>query len=229
MRTIKDIRVYQSTVPNTNGHSLPAEIWNRQLDIMARRMALKLREQGFSLGDFDHLYINFTTCSVPGGVAPAGRSPDPYHPWYRYYDVEISEALHACLCELSELDEPIAASLLERVLTEHFATDDFDEVRIRACLHTALSEGEDMLILYKEKRTATRTATVYLRLLNSGRFWPLLRVMDVEGHCLIEADLPQTIDLSSIGDVQVSAKRAVIKPKKNAFSARLEPLCFEWA
>ena len=66
-KPISDIRLYQSHVPNTEGHPHPAPLVGSSATITARRIALKLRERGFSLGDFDHLYLNFTSClAIPG-------------------------------------------------------------------------------------------------------------------------------------------------------------------
>ena len=51
MKIIKDIRVYK----DRNSH-----IGNRQLSLSVHRIAMKLREKEFSLGDYDHLYLCFS-------------------------------------------------------------------------------------------------------------------------------------------------------------------------
>ncbi len=227
MKPIRDIRFFKSVIPNTDGHSLPSGMNNPSLTVSARRIALSLREHGFSLGDFDHLYINLTTCPVQDGMALAGRSKDPYHPWYRYYDMSVTPEVYGELEELSDATELI--SRLTRLLVEHFATDDFGEEKITAAVRQALDEGADMRIFYKEKKTATRTATVYLRLSDDGCFLPLLRVTDEHGTALLEADLPETVDLFILGEIQVSRQKVTIKPKKNALTEDMEPLSFVWA
>ncbi len=226
MKTIRDIRFFKSAIPNLDGHSLPSGIDNPSLTVPARRIALRLREQGFSLGDFDHLYINLTTCPVKGGMVPAGRSRDPYHPWYRYYDIAVDPALYGQLDELSDATELM--SRLTHLLVEYFATDSFGKEKITAGVRKALDEGANMCIFYKEKKTATRTATVYLRLSDDGCFLPLLRVTDERGMTLLEADLPETVDLFILGDIQVSKQKVTVKPKKNALTVDMEPLYFEW-
>ena len=60
MKPISDIRLYRSNIPNIDGNSHPSEFAPKQLNIIVTRIVMKLRENGFSLGDFDHLYINFT-------------------------------------------------------------------------------------------------------------------------------------------------------------------------
>ena len=66
MKTISDIRLFRSTVPNTDGNPQPLSIGSRQLNLVLHRIVMKLREQNFSLGEFDHLYLNFTTQLAAG-------------------------------------------------------------------------------------------------------------------------------------------------------------------
>ena len=66
MRIIKDIRVFRSNNENTGGNPLPNDAANKELDCVIRRIGMKLREERFSLGEFDHLYINFTWRSFYG-------------------------------------------------------------------------------------------------------------------------------------------------------------------
>ena len=58
MQPIKDIRIYRSTIENIPGNSLPEGFYNQELCAVARRIVMKLQENGFSMGDFHHLYIN---------------------------------------------------------------------------------------------------------------------------------------------------------------------------
>lgn len=96
MAEIKDIRMFRSTAENTNGNPFPSGLVNVRLGCMLHRIAMKLRENGFSLGGFDHLYINLTTRAA-GDPAPAKRAPDRYHPWYRFYDVPVSQEFYDAL------------------------------------------------------------------------------------------------------------------------------------
>ena len=80
---------------------------------------MKLRESGFSMGDFDHLYINLTTCEVEDNIAPSKRGTDKFHSWYREYDVGISEKLF----DILETPQCIRSviELLEQVLLKFFS------------------------------------------------------------------------------------------------------------
>lgn len=85
MTVIKDIRIYRSCIENIDGNSLPYSFSSKELNCILHRIAMKLRENKFTMGDFNHLYINLTTCAVEDKIAPAKRSKDKYYKWYRYY------------------------------------------------------------------------------------------------------------------------------------------------
>ena len=66
MSAIRDIRVYRSQIENIAGNSLPEGFENKHLHIILHRVAMKLSEHDFSMGDFHHLYVNLTTCEIFG-------------------------------------------------------------------------------------------------------------------------------------------------------------------
>ena len=76
MNVIKDIRVYRSRSENIAGNSMPQGFANRELNIILHRIAMKLRENDFSMGDFNHLYVNLTTCAVEDKLAASKRERD---------------------------------------------------------------------------------------------------------------------------------------------------------
>ena len=234
MKPIKDIRIYKSRIPNINGNPLPSEshFTNDPHCAAIRRIAMKLNERGFSLGDFDHLHINFTTCAVESGVALAKRSADTYHPWFRYMDIHIDDALYDKLDGTeSKADFCEILRLLEVALNKAASPDDPKAAAtIRAAMEEALELGEQMRVRYKEKQTATRRAVIFLRCADDGWFFPLLQVYGSEGVLLFETDLPKTIDLMSLGEIQVSAKRVTIKPRKNVVTEMrgMKPIYFDY-
>lgn len=226
MKIIKDIRIYKSDIANIDGNSLPISFACKELNATIRRIVMKLRENNFTLGEFDHLYINFTTCAVDGKIALSKRSIDKYYPWYRYYDINIDDDMFFKL-ENSEVEDEIVKQI-RNVLVQNFATDSFDEKRICSCFIQALEQGENMLMKFKEKISAKRKAVIYLRFLNNGRYLPLLRIFDMEDRILFETDLPETVDLNYLGNIQVSNKKVIVKPRKNVFTKTLYPLSFEY-
>ena len=55
-KKIADIRVYKSNIPNVDGSALPANIYNKKLNIVLHRIVMKLRESDFSLGEFEKIF-----------------------------------------------------------------------------------------------------------------------------------------------------------------------------
>ena len=82
-------------------------------------------------------------------------------------------------------------------------------------------------MLFKEKKTEKVKAIIYLRLLDSGKYLPLLCVVDSDNNEILSEDLPETIDLNSLGEIQLSGKKVTVKPRKNALASTLKPISFE--
>ncbi len=227
MKVISDIRLYSSETENIDGNGMPQGDVARKSILTAGRIAMKLREAEFSLGDFDHLYLNFTVCLPEGEIRPAGRSVDRYHPWYRYYDVGVSQEQYARLESEEGLMEAVDA--IERTLLRYFAPDQAAEELVRSAVSEAVAQGSSMLMKYKEKKSAKAKAEIFLRLTDNGQYWPLLRVTDTEGRELLRENLPERGDFMMLGDIQMSSKRVTVKPKKNAIASCLElqPLTFD--
>ena len=114
------------------------------------------------------------------------------------------------------------------ILVTYFSSQDFDETCILSCVQQAVDQSENMLMKFKEKISTNRKAVIFLRYLDSCKFHPLLRVYDAEENLLFEKDLPEAVILDYLGDIQVSPKRVTIKPRKNAFTAQVAPLVFEY-
>ena len=224
MKTIQDIRVYKSESENADGHPLPHTINNKALNIVIHRIVMKLRESQFTLGSFDHLYINFTVCLENGEIRPAKRSVDPYHPWYRFYDVGVSEDIVHTVEVSDRID--LMIQLVERVLLT-FANNDQTQESIKESVSMALTQKEQMLMRYKEKKSSKNSAIVFLRYLDSGMYEPLVCVYDSDGKELMRTVLHQTLDLMSIGEILLSSKRVTIKPKKNVLAHDLLPITFD--
>ena len=224
MPVIKDIRLYRSKVDNIDGNSHPNSFVNKELNIAIRRIVMKLRENGFELENFDHIYINLTTINIENEMVLSKRTIDRYHSWYRYYDVEISQSLFDSLETKQCMDEVL--TIVGRVLCHFFNSQDFTSDKIQSCILEAISKGENMTMKFKEKVATKNKAIIYLRYLDSGRYFPLLRVLDLEDNILLEEDLPETNSLDAFGTIQLSTKKVTIKPRKNMFAEGNEPISF---
>lgn len=225
MKLIRDIRLFKSEVENIDENSTPTYFECKKLDVILQRVVMKLHELGFSLGDFDHLYLNFTTCLPDGVSAPAKRSVDRYFSWHRYYDIGVSRELYSNLG--SEDNIPVMLSLTEKLLVTYFAPDEKTEEVIKTAFSEALSKGSEMLMHFKEKKSAKATAVIYLRYFDDARYHPLLCVYDLSGNEILRKSLPGMLDLNPIGEINLSSKRVTVKPRKNAFAKNLKPIIFE--
>lgn len=224
MKVIRDIRLFTSQVPNKDGEPLPTAIGNKSLNVQVHRIVMKLRENGFSCGDFDHLYLNFTTCPVEGGIAPSPRSVDKSHSWYRYYDVEVPQRVWDQADSVQAEEQLLVRA--ERVLTQFFARPEFDAEKIHQCVREAITQKETMLMKFKEKRSAKGSAVIYLRYLDSGKYRPLLRVTGTSGELQLEADLPEMFTLEALGEIVLTTNRVTIRPRRNAYTGTLKPISF---
>lgn len=224
-KIISDIRLYKSETQNEYGGYVTDSFGDKALNAIVKRMVMKLRESEFSLGEFNHLYINFTTCDIADNMNLSGKV-DRYHPWYRYCDVHVEENLYKKLGSPETWNDII--QWISTILVTYFKSEDFDERHILSCVRQAVEQGENMLMKFKEKVSTKRKAVIFLRFLDTCRFYPLLRVYDTEENLLFEKDLPEAVTLDYLGDIQVSAKRVTIKPRKNAYAAKKVPLVFEY-
>ena len=224
-KIISDIRLFKSETQNEHGGYVTVSFGVKKLNAIINRVVMKLRENEFSLGEFDHLYINFTTCDMPEKMQLSDKV-DRYHPWFRYCNIHVEEALYNRLGSPETWNEIIR--YVQNALTTYFTSEDFDETHIHSCVQQAIEQGEDMLMKFKEKVTTRRKAVIFLRFLDTCRFSPLLQVYDAEGNLLLDKDLPQTVALDYLGEIQVSAKRVTIKPRKNAYTAQNDPLVFDY-
>ena len=224
-RIIADIRLFRSEGRTESGHFDMVSFGDKKLIASVKRIVMKLRENGFSMGDFDHLYINFTLCELSAPME-LSREVDRYHPWFRHCHVRVAREVYESLgtVDSHEYIFPIIGD----VLTAFFARDDFDADRISHCIREAVTGGEGMLMFFKEKATAKRRAVLYLRFLDSCRYAPLLRVYDGAGSLLLERDLPQSVTLDALGELQVGLKKVTVKPRKNALTAGKKPMIFEY-
>ncbi|MDE6593989.1 MAG: hypothetical protein K2K57_13135 [Oscillospiraceae bacterium] len=205
MKIISDIRIYKSDWENINGNAQPEGFAGKMLNITISRIVMKLREYNFSLGDFNHLYINFTTCIKENTVMPAKRSVERYYPWYRYYDFGIGREL------FDEIDRSENLGLLlgfiKTTLTTCFAHSENDGEIIEKAFDEALSLGEDMLMVFKTKQGTKNRAVIYLRLTDEGKYFPLLCVYDENGAEILRQDMPMSRDVFMLGEIQLSSKK----------------------
>ena len=224
MKIISDIRLYKSSSKNEFGSFITESLGSKKLNATIKRIVMKLRENNFSLGEFDHLYINFTTCDIANEIELSDYI-DKYHPWFRYCNIKVDVDLYSNLD--SEINSALIINCVENVLCL-FESDDFNVNRINDCITEALEQKENMLMKYKEKETNNKRAIIYLRFLDTCKYFPLLRLFDNKGTIILEKDLPESITLDYIGELLVKKENIVIKPKQNTFTKRSSNQAFPW-
>ena len=211
MKVISDIRLYKSSeIDNRSGLS------NKALNLSLHRVVMKLREYGFSLGEYDHIYMNFTTMKPADSIELIDKA-DPYHPWYRYCDIGVSKNEYENLENTNFVFEKLKIALLNLFDMQNIIEQAFEEAK----------KGAEMLMRFKKKKIAKGTANVYLRLLDNGNYLPILCVTDSSENEVFRIDLPETNDLNIIGEIQLSSKKVTVKPRKNVFAKELQPISFE--
>lgn len=221
MKLIADIRLFASAALSTEGR-FPQELACRTHSVALRRAVLRLREKGFSLGDSDHLYLNFTTALPEDEMCLCGHT-DREHPWYRFVDVGATDL--AALAEPASL--PVILNAAERALSLAVPGDAAHRL-VHDAIREAVEQGADMEVPFREKRHAKGRAVVYLRIRDDGLYAPLLRVYRTDGTEALREELPACVELTYLGEMQLSARRVTIRPRRSAWAEAqgLAPLSF---
>lgn len=216
MKVIKEIRIFSSKIENIDGNSLPSAYGTKALNAKIMRIVMRLRENNFSLGDYDHLYINFTTCNVMNNIALAKRKIDTYHPWYRFYDVHVSENM------LNSFDEEFIIESIKQILKNNFSSKEFSKEKMELLIADTLEKKDLFEMKYKEKENSKRKAIIYLKYSDNCLFIPIIRVFDLENKLVFEKELSETNSLDDFGTLIVTNSKVVIKPKKNSWNRNKE-------
>lgn len=149
MKTIKDIRLYESNIPNVSGNSLPAELGKLipsqvTFTYWTIRIARKLHEMQFSLGATDHLYINFSNCLQQDVFQVSDRKPAH---WIQYVDVGMD--FEKFKQKSLEEQENAVVNYIFKAL-QCVATADQQKI-LADCLTIIQKQGKKTIIHYKSK------------------------------------------------------------------------------
>lgn len=165
-KLIADIRYFESEDPNIDG-MLPNNVGKllelpKLCALIGARIARKARELGFYTGgDFDHVYINFTTTAAPDSIQFSARSVDRNNKWLRFVDVGVNPAMVNKLSEIKQ-EAWLEATTL-KVL--HFLSEKLhvDSQVIDSLSKLLKHHGSSLPILHKVKATKSyRIAVTYL-------------------------------------------------------------------
>ena len=120
------------------------------------------------------------------------------------------------------------SAALTEVLITFFAPGEALAAMVQKAAEEAAVKGPEMLMRFKVKKGTKAQATLFLRYLDNGSYWPLLTVTDLEGRELLRQNLPGTRDLSSLGEIRLSSRRVTVNPRKNTFAKELKPISFSF-
>lgn len=235
MKLIQDIRLFESETPNADGNPHPEQIGRLfQYDDMAcldtlQRLLFLLRHRGFSFRDFDHLYVNFTSCVPHGEVRDVNRYNIREFSWYQYVDTGCDPALFNHWCPKEKTDF-ILESIRKAALLK--APEDLRSL-FDATFREVLQKGEKLLIPYKQKETDGHLAEILTRITDDLDFMPLIRVTDKDGSILAEQELRgygRDEFISQIGTITIGKHSLRIAPRKNWYADfySLEPVRIRW-
>lgn len=235
IKLIKDIRLFESDVPNIDGNSTPHYIGKiyqyddmECLDVIQRLLFL-LRHRDFGFEIFDHLYLNFTPCIAHGEVRDVDRYTIREFAWYHYVDIGCDAALfnswelEAKTAFILESTKKAALMKAPEAQRKRFA-DTFDEV---------LEKGEGLLLPYKRKENTDLVVEVLIRIDHELDFIPLIRVTGKDGSVKAEQTLRsygRDEFISQISTITIGKRSVRIAPRKNWYADyfSLSPIRIEW-
>ena len=235
MKLIKDIRLFESDVPNIDGNATPyymGQLYQYDhmecLDVIQRLLFL-LRHRGFGFTSFDHLYVNFTPCIPHDVVKNVNRYNIREFSWYEYVDVGCDVRLFngwAGNEKNAFVLEGIKNAALLKAPREQkqLFTDTFNEV---------LREGDRLLLPYKKKENNDYTLEIFVRINDELDFLPLLRVTDKAGAVKAELELRsygRDEFITQIGTITIGKSSVRIVPRKNWDTEYygLKPIKVQW-
>ena len=218
MNLMKDIRLFESNEPNESGFSLPSYIGklyafdSTECQPVIDRLLLLLRQKGFSLGEFDHLYLNFTTQLLHGEIVISNRI-DRYHKWYRFVDAGC-DVQQFNRWEFSQKREFVLSSIRRAI---GLFTDAESVKIVDDCFEEVLRYGAELAIRYKEKQGDPHTVRILVKITDDLDFIPIVRVLD--GDTLIREVVfpPYSRDpfVLQFGTISVGKKSVRITPRKS--------------
>lgn len=175
-KTLRDIRFYASEESNSSGNGFPSDCarfipYPKVLNWWGERIAQRLNADKFSLGDFDHLYVNFTSGVPDGEFRFSDRAPEK---WMRYVDVGVN---------FNSLQE-FSAKELEKFLIEktfdsllYLCNGDLQNSKLVGSLREDIrTYGSNIEIPVKSKSVSSYSITITYK----------LRPNDLESYGLIE-------------------------------------------
>ena len=153
-RIIKDIRYYESNVPNIDGNSMPhnlGELFKPTSDTnyIGQRIARKLNELKFCYSEFDHIYINLSTVLTENDLVISNRNIDKR---IKYIDFGLSTTNYNTLSDADK--NQLLKTITFRILKHISLTDNLNLKLVNEVELLIARLDTEIQISYKSKETS---------------------------------------------------------------------------
>lgn len=188
MNLIKDIRLFEKLEPDVIGTGLPTYMRglygfdDMDMQDIIQRLLFSLRHEGFTLGSFDHLYMNYTPSLPHGEVRLNQRGRDPYFPWYRFTDAGCDIDIFRVMS--MEEQRRFLSETIRKAVCLH--ADEANIAIFDRCYERVMELGADLEIPYKEKTGEHLHLTISTTISDEVDFLPIVRIFDLDGRLLLE-------------------------------------------
>jgi len=224
-KVLIDIRYYASDSLNETGNSLPSSCsrffeFPKLFHFWGTRIATILGARGFSLGDFDDLYINYTNAIPKGALAFSERTPEK---WLRYIDYGVSFEDLKSLKE-PELEHFVIRSTFECL--EHLCNSSTDKTEMIKLASMEVNKyGTEIELPVKAKETKSYSVLVSYKLRPKGAAsYGIVKYINHKTGVTFSkrfVDLKGPSDIFPlVGTISVKDEKILIKPR-SSFKASL--------
>lgn len=224
-KPIVDIRYYASDSPNETGRSLPSSCsrffeFPKLLHYWGTRIATLLGASGLSLGEFDHLYVNYTSAIEEGSIVFSERVPEK---WLRYIDYGVDFDKLRSLNE-NEVENFLVRSTFECL--DHLCNSSIEKTNlIKSASNEVERFGSEVELPVKAKRTKSYSVQVSYKLRPNGEeSYGLVKYINHKTGAIFFkkfVDLKGPSDVFSlVGTIAVKDEKILIKPRPS-FKASL--------
>lgn len=224
-KALVDIRYYASDTPNETGKSLPSSCsrffeFPKLFHFWGARIATLLGARGLSLGDFDHLYINYTNAVLKGNIAFSERTLEK---WLRYIDYGVSFEDLKSLNE-SDLENFVIRSTFECL--EHLCNSNTEKIEIIKLVSMEVEKyGTEIELPVKVKETKSYSVLVSYKLRPQGEAsYGIVKYVNHKTGVTFSnrfVDLKGPSDIFPlVGTISVKGEKILIKPRAS-FKASL--------
>lgn len=227
-KLIQEVVYMENTMETTVGSRLPEALGSlyqltENYIVVGQKMALLLREKGFTFNDFERLTIVLSESVPMGESVLSERITDK---WMRYVDYGVArERLNALSAD--EQEEAVLV-IAQNVFKALFADTEEKAAMVDAAVEDIRANMEEIDIVYQSKQDKTVKVETVITLFRQGHCRIMAKVYDTADVLLTEQllsdcdNLQQALQYS--GTILIRKNRVVIKPINNVMTKELQPI-----